>query len=186
MGATSSGAELRCGRRPLSGAAPKGRPATSCTRGETAAGLMEAAQGPMISEGSTRGGQRAGANRAEAATFEGYRQLRHRWSSGGAQTTGAGQRGSGVRSVSFGKPEGLNREPSGWIMVVMPDRIEFKALAEAFRHEHSTCAGFPTVPQVRFRGAKNRKEGGLNSSCPPWVRGAFGSACPGRLQAGRS
>lgn len=65
-------------------------------------------------------------------------------------------------AFTFNKPKGLNRRLSGWVKGVLQDRVEFKALAEGFRHEKVNPAyGSPACPRCDFVDARNRVRGSV-------------------------
>jgi transposase len=60
-------------------------------------------------------------------------------------------------SFSFDKPKAINRKLSAWVKGVVQDRIEFKAMAEGFRHEQVNPAyGSQTCPLCGFVDKRNR------------------------------
>jgi putative transposase len=61
-------------------------------------------------------------------------------------------------SFTFKKPKSVNRKLSCWVRGKLQERVEFKALAEGFRHEQVNPAyGSQTCPSCRFVEAKNRQ-----------------------------
>ena len=60
-------------------------------------------------------------------------------------------------SFTFNKSKKLNRKLSSWLRGELQDRIEFKALAEGFRHEQVNPAyGSQSCPACLFVDSKNR------------------------------
>jgi hypothetical protein len=67
-------------------------------------------------------------------------------------------------AFSYDRPACVNRRLSSWLRGVMQDRVEFKALAECFRHEQVNPAyGSQECPSCCFVDRGNRK--GDNFSC---------------------
>jgi len=59
---------------------------------------------------------------------------------------------------TYDKPKTVNRKFSSWVKGTIQDRIEFKALAEGFRHEQVNPAyGSQTCPNCGFVDSENRK-----------------------------
>jgi len=60
-------------------------------------------------------------------------------------------------TFTFNKPKHVNRKLSSWLKGELQDRIEFKALAEGFRHEQVNPAyGSQSCPYCLFVDQKNR------------------------------
>jgi putative transposase len=61
-------------------------------------------------------------------------------------------------AFNYDKPKKVNRKLSNWLKGKLQDRIEFKALAEGFRHEQVNPAyGSQSCPHCEFVDQKNRK-----------------------------
>jgi putative transposase len=62
-------------------------------------------------------------------------------------------------AFTYDKPKSVNRRLSSWVRGTLQDRIEFKALAEGFRHEQVNCAyGSQSCPFCDFVDHRNREK----------------------------